>query len=1146
MVVANEALKRDRMRRVHISPAAVDPVQSGRWTAPTSHLQTLRCTTRTDGAEQSSAPARTRSRRGWLLQHRRRISEVADAAGMTVEDVLTITQKLSEEQLDEFIERLGEPWIAPHGTGSGPHRRPFHAIQFERLAREERDRAIFEWIRHHGSQRAWSESDLRRQVGQSADSASKSGGSVSESAAAVWEYALDQGWFALADEVQGTLEAAHAAGQTQITYKHDGGQYTYRIDLNSMTLTNLKSGRKRGLRRRDQSTEYDSDSESAASGDSTAASGTSDALEHTQTWSSPHKRKRQALVARVAREVHMGILRDARAGSRREYVGETSRHYVEMKEPAADAELKRATEEESELDQSELDDLRRAIEASTAEDGSARGDGTADDDEEQLTQAILNSVVETNVLEMALIKDSAERSFVFLQGATSELRDQTRVSLPRGLDETTVLALKCLFYQQVQSSPLELMTLQLAGKPTMDSDDASLASCGVVEGATVHISNKIRGGGGGGVKAMFGCVTRSPSSSSSLQRRGSVGESAYFKAFAPQEIVPDAKPFVIEVSAFTLAYTVEVDAGAYQRQKIGVGSRGPLRLRVGTNITIRLEMPTDAFETDGLADSIEWTGAWSTAQFQATCLRGAELGPHICQATVDVDGRREAVLRFELNVIERRLGSPPVTPPTTSTELASDLSIRQMPPQGSPRRAEVTPDQMMVPHALQEENRLLTDALLRSEAFVHTRSLDDKKIDFADISDITATGKTGAFGSVYKARWTTGGNIVAIKAVKSQRGPGAEEFEQEISFALTVTHPNIVLALGVTNGRTDGHVVRPMLVMEWLEFTLLEYLRDKTALQPLASHARDALASGVVSGMIYLSRHKSVAHLDLKSTNILMDGDRPKIADFGLSQSAQYELVSRATPARGAPPGSCAWMAPEVFERNISAKADVYSFGVVLWEIVAPQGLGIQQAWEAAAFGSDQPNLPASAGSSIPVWAKRGLRPEIPSAVDAHFRGCVEQCWRTDPHERPTFTQIQANFFPEFNISRTHSPLSVRSSASSVPALASSPQEGATAGRAAGGGAWDAWARPHSETAVTLWLRAAGLGRVADSASQETEYCDMESFEDMLEWGDARLVAGQRACEAGAGEAQLQRFVRSQGLTDAEAKLLRDALAQLA
>ena len=163
VVVANEALKRDRMRRVHISPAAVDPVQSGRWTAPTSHLQTLRCTTRTDGAEQSSAPARTRSRRGWLLQHRRRISEVADAAGMTVEDVLTITQKLSEEQLDEFIERLGEPWIAPHGTGSGPHRRPFHAIQFERLAREERDRAIFEWIRHHGSQRAWSESDLRRQ-----------------------------------------------------------------------------------------------------------------------------------------------------------------------------------------------------------------------------------------------------------------------------------------------------------------------------------------------------------------------------------------------------------------------------------------------------------------------------------------------------------------------------------------------------------------------------------------------------------------------------------------------------------------------------------------------------------------------------------------------------------------------------------------------------------------------------------------------------------------------------------------------------------------------------------------------------------------------------------------------------------------------
>ena len=59
-----------------------------------------------------------------------------------------------------------------------------------------------------------------------------------------------------------------------------------------------------------------------------------------------------------------------------------------------------------------------------------------------------------------------------------------------------------------------------------------------------------------------------------------------------------------------------------------------------------------------------WDDAHGTAQFEVTCLRGAELRRHVCKALIDVDGRRTAMLRFELNVVERRLGSPPVSPPS--------------------------------------------------------------------------------------------------------------------------------------------------------------------------------------------------------------------------------------------------------------------------------------------------------------------------------------------------------------------------------------------------------------------------------------------------------------------------------------------------
>ena len=36
-------------------------------------------------------------------------------------------------------------------------------------------------------------------------------------------------------------------------------------------------------------------------------------------------------------------------------------------------------------------------------------------------------------------------------------------------------------------------------------------------------------------------------------------------------------------------------------------------------------------------------------------------------------------------------------------------------------------------------------------------------------------------------------------------------------------------------------------------------------------------SGGIVAGMIFLHKHKKVAHLDIKSHNILMDQDRPKI-----------------------------------------------------------------------------------------------------------------------------------------------------------------------------------------------------------------------------------------------------------------------------
>ena len=762
---------------------------------------------------------------------------------------------------------------------------------------------------------------------------------------------------------------------------------------------------------------------------------------------------------------------------------------------AEDEELKQALA--ASLEEAEL---RQAIANSMVDDGSSTVD-------EQLAQAVLDSIADEQRTDQASLRDRP--STIYVQGATTELRDGIKVDLSRGLAGTTVLMLKCLIYRQVQY-PLDQMTVQLAGQADMDDDDETLADCGVEAGATVYVANKIRGGGGGGVRSMFGRLTRAPSMDRQQQQlEDSVGESAYLKAFAPREIVPDAKPFMITVTSFTLAHAEVVNAEEEGRNKVGVGNKGPLRLRPGALVAVRLEMP-DGFETDGTPDSFTWTGAYGTAQFAATCLRGAELGSHMCKALIDVDDRREAVLHFELNVVERRLGSPPATPPSAaSAEVASELTVAE------------------------------------------------RSIDFASLLDITETSKRGTFGAVYQARWKTGGSLVAIKALGKATTDAAarrlSEFEQECSFALTVSHPNLVLALGVTEGKLPFYeasycqpaTTQPMLVMEWLEYNLTELLQDvkQGRAPPLSPDALDGLASGIVSGMIYLHKHKGIAHCDLKPDNILIDNGRPKIADFGLSRSAVDELVQSPTICA---PGTAAFMAPEVLQGNISTKADVYSFGVVLWEMTAPVGVTVEAAWAKAAFGPSSPSssstseaeAEAGAGAgagagmgsaAIPHWARNGdLRPAIPESVDQHWRACVEQCWRPDPDERPTFMEIKANFFPELSW-----PLSTAVSPRPTP-TATAPSSTMAQRRGVGKAAWVP--RQPSETEVTLWLRAAGLGRIAHTAAESEEWCDMESFE--------ALVRGY-GCGGEAAEVRVKQFTVEMKLDEREELCLRSALDAL-
>jgi hypothetical protein len=149
-------------------------------------------------------------------------------------------------------------------------------------------------------------------------------------------------------------------------------------------------------------------------------------------------------------------------------------------------------------------------------------------------------------------------------------------------------------------------------------------------------------------------------------------KAAYISCFAPPQIEPDAKPFLLEISAYVLAQAGVVVEAAGARGRSEAGSRRRLALAPQAEVWVTLQLPADAFDTDEPTDNFVWDGDSEHAQFEVTCLRGAELCSHACAALIDVNGERKAKLRFELNVVARASVSPPVSPPG---EMSCELDV---------------------------------------------------------------------------------------------------------------------------------------------------------------------------------------------------------------------------------------------------------------------------------------------------------------------------------------------------------------------------------------------------------------------------------------------------------------------------------------
>lgn len=84
---------------------------------------------------------------------------------------------------------------------------------------------------------------------------------------------------------------------------------------------------------------------------------------------------------------------------------------------------------------------------------------------------------------------------------------------------------------------------------------------------------------------------------------------------------------------------------------------------------------------------------------------------------------------------------------------------------------------------------------------------------------------------------------------------------------------------------------------------------------------------GILNGLEYL-HSKNIVHRDIKPANILLQGDTPRLADFGISRAAGASEISSVVV------GTESFMAPESFEGARTVKTDIWSVGVVLYKLL--------------------------------------------------------------------------------------------------------------------------------------------------------------------------------------------------------------------
>ncbi len=185
----------------------------------------------------------------------------------------------------------------------------------------------------------------------------------------------------------------------------------------------------------------------------------------------------------------------------------------------------------------------------------------------------------------------------------------------------------------------------------------------------------------------------------------------------------------------------------------------------------------------------------------------------------------------------------------------------------------------------------------------------------------------GGFGEVWLAerRSAIATTKVALK-IPLETEIDLNSIKQEADLWIEASgHPN-VLPIVEANIYNDQVIIASEYVSDG---SLEDWLRKHNNIAPSVETATEMIL-GILSGLEHL-HSRQIIHRDLKPANLLLQGETPRLADFGISR------ILKSTSQSATVAGTPVYMAPEAFDGKRNEQTDIWSVGVIFYQLLSGQ-----------------------------------------------------------------------------------------------------------------------------------------------------------------------------------------------------------------